>query len=162
VKLGRSTPLGLAVLVLVAAACGSSGGGAVTAPSATASSATGGSPTATSQAGGGACATLAGLSGAVEDHGSVALSGDSIEIDAGDFFFDPTCVTASSSGTISVTVTNTGNALHNLTVSDQGIDKDVQVGDSITVKVKLPRSGSLPFLCKYHSASGMQGAFVIG
>ena len=150
-KLGRSTPLGLAVLVLVAAACGSSGGAA-----------TGGSPTVTSQAGGGTCAALAGLSGAVEDHGTVALSGGSIEIDAGDFFFDPTCVTASSSGTITVTVTNTGNALHNLTVADQGIDKDVQVGDSITVKVKLPRSGSLPFLCKYHSASGMQGAFVIG
>jgi plastocyanin len=157
VNLRPRTPLGLAVLVLVAVACGSSGGGAASAPSAT-----GESPTPTSEAGGGACASLAGLSGAVEDHGTVALSGDSIEIDAGDFFFDPTCVTASSSGTITVTVTNTGNALHNLTVSDRGIDQDVPVGDSITVKVKLPGSGSMPFLCKYHGASGMQGAFVVG
>ena len=90
------------------------------------------------------------------------MSGTSIEIDAGDFFFDPTCLTTSSPGRITVTVTNTGNALHNFTVEEQGIDEDVQVGESITVKVQVGATGSVPFLCKYHVGSGMQGAFVAG
>ena len=145
---------GLAVLVLTAAACSSGG---AEAPSSSPSPSSAASPTTS-----GDCAKLAGLSGTVQDHGIAAVSGTSVEIDAGDFFFDPTCLTASSPGTVTVTVTNTGNALHNFTVEEQGIDQDVQIGESVTVKVELPASGSLPFLCKYHSASGMQGAFVVG
>jgi plastocyanin len=141
---------GWVVLVLTAAAC-SSGGAEATSPSPAAS------PTTRAD-----CAKLAGLSGSVQDHGIAAVSGTSVEIDAGDFFFDPTCLTASSPGTVTITVTNTGNALHNFTVEEQGIDQDVQIGESVTVKVELPAPGSLPFLCKYHSASGMQGAFVVG
>lgn len=143
---------GLAVLVLTASAC-SSGGAEATSPSLSPAA----SPTARAD-----CATLAGLSGTVQDHGTAAVSGTSVAIDAGDFFFDPTCLTASSPGTVTVTVTNTGNALHNFTVEEQGIDQDVQIGESVTLKVELPASGSLPFLCKYHSAAGMQGAFVVG
>jgi plastocyanin len=143
---------GLAVLVLTAAAC-SSGGAETTPPSLSPAA----SPTSRAD-----CAKLAGLSGSLQDHGTAAVSGTSVEIDAGDFFFDPTCLTASSPATVTVTVTNTGNALHNFTVEEQGIDQDVQIGESVTVKVELPASGSLPFLCKYHSASGMQGAFVVG
>jgi plastocyanin len=141
----------LILLAVTAAACGSGGGSAATS-----------APPAAGSSSGGDCAALAGLTGSVQDDGSSAVSGTSVEIDAGDFFFDPTCLTASSAGTIAVTVTNTGNALHNFTVEEQGIDQDVQVGESITVKVKLPASGALPFLCKYHVGSGMQGAFVVG
>lgn len=59
-------------------------------------------------------------------------------------------------------VTNTGTALHNFSVADQGIDQDIPVGEAISVTVKLPPSGSLAFLCKYHIGAGMQGAFVVG
>jgi len=58
-------------------------------------------------------------------------------------------------------VTNGGSALHNLTVESLGIDEDVQAGETITVQVTLPDSGSLPFVCKYHVSNGMQGAFLI-
>ena len=146
---------GLAVLVLTASAC-SSGGAEATSPSPSPSLSAAASPTARAD-----CAKLAGLTGSVQDHGTAAVSGTSVQIDAGDFFFDPTCLTVSSAATVRVTVTNTGNALHNFTVEEQGIDQDVQIGESVTVKVKLPASGSLPFLCKYHSGSGMLGAFVL-
>jgi len=149
---------GLAVLVVTASACSSDGGNETN----SASSGVGGSATATTSPAGGNCAKLAGLSGTVQDHGTAAVSGTSVEIEAGDFFFDATCLTASSPGTIKVTVTNAGNALHNFTVAEQGIDQDVPIGESISLTVRLPASGSLPFLCKYHSASGMQGAFVVG
>ena len=57
---------------------------------------------------------------------------------------------------------NTGSALHNLTVESLRIDEDVQAGESITVELTLPDSGAVPFVCKYHVANGMQGAFLIG
>ena len=59
-------------------------------------------------------------------------------------------------------MTNSGSALHNLSVESLGIDQDVQVGETITVEMTLPDSGPVPFLCKYHIANGMQGAFLIG
>ncbi len=145
---------GIAVLSLTATACSSSG-------STDAASSVTASPRASSPAGG-ECASLAGLFGSVQDHGTAPLSGTSVDIQAGDFFFDATCLTASSAGEVMVTVTNTGSALHNFSVADLHIDQDVPVGESITVAVELPASGSLPFLCKYHVGSGMQGAFVVG
>jgi len=56
-------------------------------------------------------------------------------------------------------VTNTGSALHNLSVESLGIDEDIQAGETISVEVTLPDSGSVPFVCKYHTANGKQGAF---
>lgn len=32
----------------------------------------------------------------------------------------------------------------------------------ITVEVPLPDSGAVPFVCRYHVANGMQGAFLTG
>lgn len=156
-SIGRAL-VGVSALALIAGACRStSSDETASSPAASAPSPTGAnSPT------NGDCEELADLSGNVEDHGTAALSGASVEIDAGDFFFDATCLTASSPGEIMVTVTNTGSALHNFSVADQGIDEDVPVGGSITVTVELPSSGSLPFLCKYHVGAGMQGAFVVG
>ena len=61
-----------------------------------------------------------------------------------------------------MTLTNSGSALHNLSVESLGIDEDVQAGETISAEVTLPDSGSVPFTCKYHVANGMQGAFVIG
>lgn len=61
-----------------------------------------------------------------------------------------------------MTITNSGSALHNLSVESLGIDEDVQAGETLNVEVALPDSGSVPFICKYHVANGMQGAFVIG
>jgi plastocyanin len=102
------------------------------------------------------------LSGTVNDHGSAAVSGSAVTITASDFYFRATCLRVASGGSITVTVTNGGTALHNFSVTSLGIDKDVQAGQSITIKVRLPASGAVPFFCKYHVASGMQGAFVIG
>lgn len=59
-------------------------------------------------------------------------------------------------------MTNGGSALHNLTIESLGIDEDVQAGQRVTVEVELPDSGPVPFVCKYHVAHGMQGAFLIG
>lgn len=94
--------------------------------------------------------------------GSSPASGSEVTLDAGDQFFDPTCVTAVSEGTVSVTVTNVGESLHNIKIEDQGIDRDVGAGESVTVPVDVPSSGAVTFVCKYHTAVGMNGALVAG
>lgn len=110
----------------------------------------------------GDCAAAAGLTGPIEDRGTAEASGGAVTLDASEFAFSPTCVEATNGETLEVNVTNGGSALHNLTVDSLGIDEDVQAGETISVEVTLPDSGSLPFVCKYHVSNGMQGAFLIG
>lgn len=110
----------------------------------------------------GGFAAAAGLTGAVEDRGTAEASGGAITLEASEFAFSPTCVEAGAGETLEVTVTNGGSALHNLTIESLGIDEDVQAGQRVTVEVELPDSGPVPFVCKYHVANGMQGAFLIG
>jgi plastocyanin len=93
------------------------------------------------------------------DHGAKPASGGAMSITAGDFFFSPTCTTDLSSGTVVLRVHNDGQALHNVSVPSQGIDKDVAAGQAITVRIKVG-SGPLVFFCKYHKTSGMYGALV--
>lgn len=111
---------------------------------------------------GGSCGDAAGLQGQVEDRGTGEASAGAITIDAGEFFFAPTCVRAGAGEKLEVTVTNSGSALHNLSVGSLDIDEDVDPGESITVTIEFPSSGALSFVCKYHVASGMQGAFLVG
>jgi plastocyanin len=82
-----------------------------------------------------------------------------VSIEARDFFFAPTCVTNFSARTLTLTVHNTGTALHNLTIQSLGIDKDVPAGQTITVTVNMG-SSPVPFFCKYHRTSGMVGALL--
>lgn len=105
------------------------------------------------------CRARAGLTGKVSDQGTAQVTGPALQLEADNFFFAPTCV-AVMPGTLTVTVRNDGQALHNLSITSLGIDQDVQAGQSISVTVAFSGSGPLPFFCKYHVGSGMQGAFI--
>ncbi len=148
---GSPALLGIAVVAvsLVLTACGSSASGGGPASSA--------SPSNSGQS----CQAAAGLTGKVSDHGTHRAAGTAIHLDGADFYFDPTCVQVGR-GTLTVTVENVGQALHNLSIPSLGIDRDVDVGRSIRVKVSLNESQPLPFFCKYHVGAGMQGAFLPG
>ena len=154
--------ISLAGLALFVAACGASDPGP--AVSALVSSTTASSTTASTIAAGptGAvrCPARAGFTSTVNDHGAVPVKGTQVAIEAGDFFFSPTCQTqAPASGALTLVVHNTGQALHNVSVPDQNIDSDVQAGETITVAVKVG-AAPLTFFCKYHRTSGMIGAIV--
>lgn len=105
------------------------------------------------------CPASAGLGDNVNDHGAARASGKAITLEAGDSFFAPTCGTAVPAGKVMVTVNNTGSALHNFSIPDQGIDIDVAAGKTIEVDVDVS-SPSLAFFCKYHRTSGMVGALL--
>jgi plastocyanin len=61
--------------------------------------------------------------------------------------FQPSDFTAASD---SVAVMNDGQALHNLTLSDAGLDEDVQPGQSADVDLSALDPGTYDFDCKYH------------
>lgn len=107
------------------------------------------------------CREAAGFPDNVEvtDEGTEPASGPEVSVEAGDSFFGPTCTSGVAAGTVTLTVQNTGQALHNVSIADQGIDEDVEPGETITVQVTV---GSSPVLyeCKYHRTSGMVGALL--
>lgn len=112
--------VGALALTLAACSSGNSDGQAAKAPASEGPAAEGG------------CAAAAGLSGPIEDRGTATASGGAITLDASEFAFSPTCVEAGAGETLEVTVTNSGSALHNLSVESLGIDQDVQVDETIT------------------------------
>lgn len=95
----------------------------------------------------------------VQDKGTKAASGSTVSVEAGDFFFDATCVSDTPAGTVTLTVHNGGQALHNVTIADQNIDEDVEAGQTITLHVKVG-SSPVQYVCKYHRTSGMVGALL--
>jgi plastocyanin len=68
----------------------------------------------------GGCAEAAGLTGAIEDRGTAEASSGAVTLDASEFAFAPTCVESDAGEMLEVTVTNTGSALHNLSVESLG------------------------------------------
>ena len=143
----------LTIVILGVAACSSGNTAAEPTPTATTA------PTSTIGTASGGCPASSGLPANVNVHGSAAASGNQLSIEASDFFFSPTCVTGVPSGTITLTVHNGGQTLHNVSITSLNIDMDVASGQTIKVKVKM---GSTPlvFFCKYHQSSGMLGALL--
>ena len=149
---------GIVGVVLSAAAC-SGGGGSKATPSPAASIATSVTSPVTAQTASTSCPANSGLSGNVKDRGAAAATGATIQIEAGDFFFSPTCETDLKPGTVTMVVKNTGQALHNVSIADQNIDMDVAPGETITVQLKLD-GAAVPYVCKYHRTSGMVGSLI--
>jgi plastocyanin len=143
----------LALAALLAGAAAACGGGRGQSSPPAASQTTSG---ASAAGGSGSCPATSGLPGNIADHGAAAATGSTLQIEAGDSFFDPTCQTDVPAGTVTLRVHNGGQQLHNLSVPGQGIDTDVPPGQTIAVKVTLGGK-PLPYFCKYHRTSGMWG-----
>jgi plastocyanin len=93
------------------------------------------------------------------DHGSQDVSGETeVDLELDDFYFAPTVLTGSAGETLTVHLENEGDAEHNFSLSDQGIDQDVEAGEEAEVNLTFPDSGTLVFFCKYHQDMGMRGA----
>jgi plastocyanin len=99
------------------------------------------------------------LSGKVTNKGTEDVTGSNeLELEADDFYFEPTFVKATPGATVMVKVANEGNATHTFTIDDAGIDEEIAPDDSAEVAVTVPDSGSVNFYCRFHRSQGMQGA----
>lgn len=99
------------------------------------------------------------LKGDVNDKGTATIKGGKVEVEADNFYFKKTFLKGKAGSTVSVKVKNEGTVAHTFTIDAQNIDKELQPGDSATIKVKIPKNGKpANFYCRFHVGSGMQGA----
>lgn len=131
--------LAVVVLGVLAAACGGGGGGG----------------------GGGGTVRLSDGSLAT-DRGTATVSGATATVEAGEFYFSPTVLSGPAGQEVTLTITNVGQALHNFSLPDQGVDVDIQAGQQATVTVTFPSSGAVTFECKYHLPQNMRGELRAG
>jgi len=110
--------------------------------------------------GGGETITIAGQK--ANDHGTKDVSGaSSVEVEQDNFYFNPTILKGTAGQKVTLDLSNEGSALHNFSITDQGIDQDVQSGKKAELTVTFPQSGTLVFFCKYHQTLGMVGALEV-
>jgi len=99
----------------------------------------------------------AGGSTVFNDHGSKTVSGSSIDIEADNYYFEPSVITGKPGEKVTVTIENEGSTEHNFTIESQDIDEDIEAGKDTTVTVTMPQSGAVSFFCEYHKSQGMAG-----
>jgi plastocyanin len=103
------------------------------------------------------------LSGTVNNKGTKDISGKgastSIELEAYNFYFEPTFVKVAPGQKITIELKNSGSVPHTFTSPSLHVDKEVPPGSKATVVVTVPMSGTTAFYCRFHKDNGMQGAF---
>jgi plastocyanin len=109
----------------------------------------------------GGSTTIAGMT--AELHGTKDVSGETgkVEIEMYDEFFEPTILKGSPGQMVTLELKNEGDEAHTLTISDQGVDMEVQPGDEAEADVTFPKSGQLAFVCRFHESNGMVGALEV-
>lgn len=102
------------------------------------------------------------LSGKVNNKGTKNVSADGastkLEIEADDFYFNPTFVKVAPGQKIKIELKNEGSATHTFTSPTLDVDKELAPDTTATVEVTAPASGTAAFFCRFHKGSGMQGA----
>jgi predicted lipoprotein with Yx(FWY)xxD motif len=86
----------------------------------------------------------------------------SLEMEADDFYFEPTFVRGTAGQKLKLQLTNESSTLHNISVPALLIDEDIAPNSNAEVEVTLPQSGVLLFICKLHTAQGMNGELLVG
>jgi plastocyanin len=92
-------------------------------------------------------AAAGGLAACGSDSGSG--SGTPVEITAANTAFTPTDVKVPAGKTLSFTIKNSDGFEHNLTITDLGVNKDVEGNKSATASATA-KAGTYQFFCSYH------------
>ena len=81
-----------------------------------------------------------------------------------EFYFKPTFIKVKGGQIMTVDFKNEGDVPHNFSITSLAISKDVDAGTAIDFSITFPAAGGsdLVFFCRFHSTSGMQGAFFFG
>lgn len=135
----------LLVAIAVVAGCSSDSKTSTTASTSSSSASAAGAPVS--------------LPGQTNDKGSGDATSGSLEVEADDFYFEPTFIKVTPGATVTLTVKNEGSTTHTFTSAALGVDQAVEAGKEADVKVTVPSSGlPVEFHCRFHQSQGMQGA----
>jgi len=80
-----------------------------------------------------------------------------VTMNAQDVRFDPGIITAKPGEKIALTVSNRDAFKHNFTVTELGVNQDIEAGKSVTLVFTTRGTSDLQFFCEYHKARGMVG-----
>ena len=137
----------MTVLSLAAVACG---GDDATTPGAGDATSPGTSPQATST---------------INNQGQLDATGmPSFSIELGDNYFKPTFIKGTPGQALNIELENEGANPHTFTIASLNIDHQVAAGQKLEINLTLPQGGSadVAFVCRFHEALGMRGAFFFG
>ena len=93
---------------------------------------------------------------------------DTVEISETDFKLDPQNPTVDNQGVVAFRISNEGQTAHNLEIeTPQGefeLEKNLQPGESATLRVELGESGDYVMYCPVgnHREMGMEGKVTVG
>jgi plastocyanin len=103
------------------------------------------------------------LSGQVTNKGTKDISGKGastdLELEADDFYFNPTFIKAAPGQKVTLEIKNEGSATHTFTSPTLNVDQEIAPDQSVKLDVTMPASGTAAWYCRFHRSSGMQGAF---
>ncbi|HSH23556.1 MAG: cupredoxin domain-containing protein [Actinomycetota bacterium] len=99
------------------------------------------------------------LQGQVNERGQGQLFDDTLAVELGNFYFEPTYVQAAQAAVATVNLKNESDASHTFTIESLQIDQEVRPGESKDVQVQLPTTGDVEFFCRFHKDQGMRGVF---
>ena len=85
-------------------------------------------------------------------------------LEADDFYFRGTFIQGEPGQQLALELKNVADQVHNFSLPAQGLDRDIppKGHPPMNVRVTFPASGELQFLCKYHTAQGMNGMLLLG
>jgi len=110
---------------------------------------------------------FAGCASAPTTTAAIAPGGPALAVKASNFAFDPNTITVHGTGTITLTITNTGGTAHNIIIDDPDgkvIDSaEIPPNATISTQVTFPAPGNYYFFCNhpFHAGFGMKGHFIV-
>jgi plastocyanin len=83
----------------------------------------------------------------------------SIDLEADDYYFEPTFVKVQPGEKVRVEIENEGTMTHTFTSDSLGVDQDVAAGKKAKFTITVPSDGTaFEFHCSIHGDMGMKGA----
>lgn len=89
--------------------------------------------------------------------------GTAVTVTTDDLRFSPSSLTAKVGEALNVTVRNTDEVVHDMTIPAFGVHAVVQPGQSVTFGIRAASAGTYPFLCTVagHAQAGMRGVLTV-
>ena len=81
-----------------------------------------------------------------------------LTVELGDSYFSPTYVKVDPGAEVSVHLVNDGATEHTFTIDSLSVDQTLAPGEESDASFTMPDSNAVRFYCRFHAASGMQGA----
>ncbi len=94
----------------------------------------------------------------VSNHGTKDVKNlTALDVEVNDYYFQPTFLQGWPGQRLTLTIENESATLHNFSIPEQQLDKDIPPNSNVSVRVMFPQSGTALFFCKIHGPLGMQG-----